>query len=132
MDLQLKANFKSDEIAILRLFDRSIKSEFRELFREQMATVKSLGREHKNSSVNMYSRKFWKITRVGGGAFPELPEEYLAGKFTKKNAKPYMTAELWFVHGRPFSVEFSGNIDSQCALEWEVEISDYFREDTRG
>lgn len=127
MDLVLNNKFKAHEVAVLIAFDRAINPGKKELFRQQMATVNSLGREYKNTSVNMYSRKFLKVHSVGGDPFSEMPQEYLAAKFNVFDDKNNETkAEFWFINGRPFSIEFSGSMNFSNVAEWKTKLSNYF------
>lgn len=125
MELLLDKKFKDYEVAVLMAFDRALNSQQQEIFRQQMTTVNSLGREYKNTSVNMYSRKFLKVHRVGGDAFPDMPEEYLAAKFSAFDDKD-TKAEFWFINGRPFSIEFSGSMNFPKTLKWKANLSEYF------
>lgn len=123
--------FGPHEMGVVQSFRNSLNDFHKVIFDEQISSVKVVCREYKETTVNMYSKKLWKTTKVSGPQFVNLPEEYLVASFFPTNdLKNRIKAELWFISGRPFSIEFSGGLNFKKVIDWECHLESYFNATT--
>lgn len=92
-----------------------------------MSCVGVVQRLAKGFDVNMYSKGLFSVKALNCEPFHEMPEEALAATFRPQNVNSKNkldVAKLWFINGRPFTIEFGGsgtwdnNTEWVCTLEY--------------
>lgn len=126
LQTHLQKLFKEHEFAIVMAFQQKLPKAALELFQSQLQKVGIVQRAEGGFDVNMYSKKLFGAKPLECEAFPGFPEEVLVAVFKPVDRKSKMTGKLWFVHGKPFSIEFEGVRKIEAILKWSCELKHDF------
>ncbi len=94
-----------------------------EKFRQQMNAVGAVQRLCAGADVNLYSKKFFKPIQLVCEEFGGMVGEQLVATLVPLCCeKINLQANIWFVTGRPFTIEFRGESPVNSPTEWSCEL----------
>jgi hypothetical protein len=115
--------FRAHEIAVLEAFTEAMDPGHAEFFLRQMQSVGVVQRAGNGSDVNMYAKRLFGAKQLDCSPFPDMPGEFhVATCRPAVSTHDRLVAKLWFVDGRPFSIEFEGETKIPEILEWRCEL----------
>lgn len=116
-----KKKFKTHEASVLESFISALSPLVQKKIIEQINSVKVVRRIASGEEVNMYSRKLFKPIQLDCEYFSGMDTEQLVASLTAKN-NSNNRVNIWFVEGRPFSLEYSDIKSSKNITDWLCEL----------
>jgi hypothetical protein len=128
-----KRSFEQHEIKVLDAFLASLPQRVCEKFNQQMNAVGKVQRLGDGADVNLYSKRMFKLIQLDCEGFEGMAEEQLVATLVPlSHEKIDLQANIWFVEGRPFTIEFRGEYPINTPVEWSCELKVDFDEKKEG
>lgn len=115
--------FKEHELKIINVFCDALPDDVCKKFYQQLSAIGVVQRMGNGLDVNLYSKKLFKPCQLDCEAFPSMPEElHVATLHPVGMDDASLLVKIWFVEGRPFTLEFQGTEPVNTAVDWQCEL----------